>query len=519
MHAKEHRLHCDVKRGDRVFYYTTTGWMMWDWLVTALAARSHAHALRRLAVPGPRERAVRFRGRGGHHALRRVGQVPRRDRQAAVRPAVTHKLDALRVLLSTGSPLSPEGFEYVYRDIKADVCLASISGGTDIVACFAGGCPILPVWARRDPAPPARHGGGGGGREGGARAWREGRAGLHKAVPHDAARFLERSRGLRYRRAYFERFANVWTHGDYCEITRHGGLVIHGRSDAVLNPGGVRIGTAEIYRQVEKLDEIEEWLVIGQDWPPAHPRDVRVVLFVRLREGVELDEALVKKVRETIRANTTSRHVPAKIVAVPDIPRTKSNKIVELAVRAVVHGEPVRNLEALANPEALEHFKGLPELAARHALRLRIALVVIALAGLPVRGDLVYGQRALQRGDPENAYKEFKAAAEAGDAEAARRLGLMLGRGIEFKGGGKIEARPAEAAHWYRVGADMGDVVCADVPWRYWPSGAACRGIRTRRCGASGRLVVTSMGGLRRWLPIPSPIAPRSWRGSSPWAR
>jgi acetoacetyl-CoA synthetase len=167
----------------------------------------------------------------------------------------------------------------------------------------------------------------------------------------------------RYARAYFERFPGIWSQGDYCELTEHDGLVIHGRSDAVLNPGGVRIGTAEIYRQVEKVDEVMESLVIGQDWPPAHPRDVRVVLFVRLREGVGLDDALQKRIRETIRASTTARHVPARIIAVPDIPRTKSNKIVELAVRAVVHGEPVKNVEALANPEALEHFRGRPELA------------------------------------------------------------------------------------------------------------------------------------------------------------
>jgi acetoacetyl-CoA synthetase len=270
----------------------------------------------------------------------------------------------MRVMLSTGSPLSPEGFEYVYRDIKADLCLASISGGTDIVACFAGGCPILPVWAGEiqcrllgmavevvdENGTPVRG--------------VKGELVCMKPFPTMPLGFWNDPGDKRYRRTYYERFPGIWTHGDYCEITEHDGLVIHGRSDAVLNPGGVRIGTAEIYRQVEKLDEIEESLVIGQDWPPAHPRDVRVVLFVRLRDGVELDEALVKKIRETIRANTTARHVPARIVSVPDIPRTKSNKIVELAVRAVVHGEPVKNVEALANPEALEHFKARPELLA-----------------------------------------------------------------------------------------------------------------------------------------------------------
>jgi acetoacetyl-CoA synthetase len=281
-----------------------------------------------------------------------------------VRPAATHQLGALRMVLSTGSPLSPEGFEYVYRDVKADQDLASVSGGTDIVACFAGGCPIEPVWAGElqcrllgmavevvdERGHPVRG--------------IKGELVCLKPFPTMPLGFWNDPGGKRYHSAYYERFPDIWTHGDYCEITEHGGVVIHGRSDAVLNPGGVRIGTAEIYRQVEKLDEIEESLVIGQDWPPAHPRDVRVVLFVRLRDGVVLDEALVKKIRETIRANTTPRHVPAKIVAVPDIPRTRSNKIVELAVRSVVHGEPVKNVEALANPEALEHFRGRPELAA-----------------------------------------------------------------------------------------------------------------------------------------------------------
>jgi len=363
-HVREHRLHCDVKRDDRVFYYTTCGWMMWNWLVSALASEATlmlydgSPFLRRgnaLFDFAAEERITHF-GVSAKY-LDAVAKLK-------VRPAATHKLDALRMILSTGSPLSPEGFEYVYRDVKAELCLASISGGTDIVACFAGGCPILPVWPGElqcrllgmavevvDEAGRPLRG-------------TKGELVCLKPFPTMPLGFWNDPAGKRYRSAYYERFPGVWTHGDYCEITAHGGLVIHGRSDAVLNPGGVRIGTSEIYRQVEKLDEIDESLVIGQDWPPAHPRDVRVVLFVRLRDGVVLDEALVKKIRETIRVNTTARHVPAKIVAVPDIPRTKSNKIVELAVRAVVHGEPVKNVEALANPEALEHFRGLPELAA-----------------------------------------------------------------------------------------------------------------------------------------------------------
>jgi len=362
-HAREHRLHCDVKSGDRVFYYTTCGWMMWNWLASALAA----DATLMLYDGSP------FLGRGNvlfdfaeEERITHFGVSAKFIDAIAklrVRPVAHHDLDAMRMMLSTGSPLSPEAFEYAYRDIKADMCLASISGGTDIVACFAGGCPILPVWRGElqcrllgmavevvdERGAPVRR--------------RKGELVCLKPFPTMPLGFWNDPGDKRYTRAYFERFPGMWSQGDYCELTGHDGLVIHGRSDAVLNPGGVRIGTAEIYRQVEKVDEVVESLVIGQDWPPAHPRDVRVVLFVRLREGVELDDALQKRIRETIRANTTARHVPARILAVPDIPRTKSNKIVELAVRAVVHGEPVKNVEALANPEALEHFKGLPDLS------------------------------------------------------------------------------------------------------------------------------------------------------------
>ncbi|MEP7157493.1 MAG: acetoacetate--CoA ligase [Betaproteobacteria bacterium] len=362
MHAKEHRLHCDIKPGDRVFYYTTCGWMMWNWLITALAAE----ATLMLYDGSP------FLGRGSvlfdfadEEKITHFGVSAKYlDAIAKLRvnPVATHNLDAMRMILSTGSPLSPEGFEYVYRAIKTDVCLASISGGTDIIALFAGGCPILPVWRGEiqcrtlgmavevvdENAKPVRG--------------QKGELVCTKPFPTMPLSFWNDPGDVRYRRAYFERFPGIWTHGDYCEITAHGGLIIHGRSDAVLNPGGVRIGTAEIYRQVEKLDEIVESLVIGQDWPPAHPRDVRVVLFVRLREGMELDETLTKRIRETIRTNTTSRHVPAKIVQVPDIPRTKSGKIVELAVRNIVHGEPVKNQEALANAEVLRFFANLPEL-------------------------------------------------------------------------------------------------------------------------------------------------------------
>src|SRR5438034_1333672 len=283
--------------------------------------------------------------------------------KAGVEPGKTHRLEHLRTVLSTGSPLVPEGFDYVYRAIKRDVCLSSISGGTDICGCFVLGNPILPVW----------------------RGEIQCRAlGLKVEVFDENARSLKQQKGelvctrpfpslpvgfwndpdgTRYRAAYFERFPGVWTHGDWCEITAREGMIIYGRSDAVLNPGGVRIGTAEIYRQVEQLEEVVESLVIGQTWPPGEIGDVRVVLFVKLREGLALDDRLVARIKQQIRVNTTPRHVPAKILQVPDIPRTKSNKIVELAVRSVVHGQPVKNIEALANPEALAHFRNRPELA------------------------------------------------------------------------------------------------------------------------------------------------------------
>ena len=361
MHLKEHLLHGDVKPGDRVFYFTTCGWMMWNWLVTALA--SDATLLLYDGSPFSARGTILF-DYADAEGMTHFGTSAKFIDAAAkvgVDPMRTHKLESLRVMFSTGSPLAPEGFDYVYQHVKRDLCLSSISGGTDLVACFAGGTTILPVWR-------------------GELQCRM--LGMRVEVFDDEGRSMPRGQKgelvctapfptmplgfwndpgeAKYRAAYFERFPGVWRHGDWCELTAHDGLVIYGRSDAVLNPGGVRIGTAEIYRQVEKLEEVVESIVIGQDWD----HDVRVVLFVRLRDGMALDDALVKRIKEVIRANTTPRHVPAVILQVPDIPRTKSNKIVELAVRAVVHGEPVKNVEALANPEALEHFKGRRELVA-----------------------------------------------------------------------------------------------------------------------------------------------------------
>jgi acetoacetyl-CoA synthetase len=357
-HQKEHLLHTDLKRSDRLFYFTTCGWMMWNWLMSALATGAtlvlydgspfhpNPGALWRLAEE---ERLTVF-GTSAKYlsALQKSDFVP----------VQSADLRALRALLSTGSPLLPEGFDYVYRAVKSDLQLASISGGTDIVSCFALGCPTLPVHRGEiqcrglgmaveifdDAGRPLRG--------------ERGELVCTAPFPSMPVEFWNDPDGRKYRAAYFERFPGVWHHGDYAALTAHEGLVIYGRSDAVLNPGGVRIGTAEIYSAVENLPQIAEALAVGQDWNG----DVRVVLFVRLQSGVELDEPLRNQIRSTIRARTTARHVPARIIAVPDIPRTRSGKITELAVRNVIHGLPVKNVDALANPGALEHFRDLPDL-------------------------------------------------------------------------------------------------------------------------------------------------------------
>ncbi|MGI9234879.1 MAG: acetoacetate--CoA ligase [Woeseiaceae bacterium] len=357
-HMKEHVLHTDVGRADRLFFFTTCGWMMWNWLVSGLASGaalvlfdgSPFFAKGRVLWEMAEKHRVTIFGTGAKYisALEKSG----------VRPKEEFRLSALRTILSTGSPLSPESFDFVYDAIGDDLQLSSISGGTDILSCFALGNPLLPV--RRgelqcrglgmavqvfDDT-------------GKSVVGENGELVCTRPFPSAPVGFWNDPDGSRYRAAYFERFDGIWAHGDFAELTEQGGVIIHGRSDAVLNPGGVRIGTAEIYRQVEKLPEVVESIAIGQNWGD----DVRVVLFVVLQEGIALDEQLQQRVRSVIRKNTTPRHVPAKIVAVPDIPRTKSGKIVELAVRATVHGEAVKNTEALANPDALAHFAGIAEL-------------------------------------------------------------------------------------------------------------------------------------------------------------
>ncbi len=357
-HLKEQRLHSDVKPGDRLFFFTTCGWMMWNWLVSGLA--SEATILLYDGSPLLDQGRILF-DYAEQGAITHFGTSAKFIDAIAkngLQPAKSHNLSNLRVMFSTGSPLVAESFEFVYRDIKQDLQLSSISGGTDILSCFVLGSPVLPVWSGEiqcrglgmavdvfdDAGKPIRID--------------KGELVCTRPFPAMPIGFWNDPSGERYWDSYFSRFPDIWCQGDFCKITEHGGLVIHGRSDATLNPGGVRIGSAEIYRQVEKLQEVLESLVIGQKWLD----DVRVVLFVKLRPDLTLDEELITRIKQTIRSNTTPRHVPAKVLQVEDIPRTKSGKIVELAVRNVVHGEAVKNIEALANPEALEFFRDRTEL-------------------------------------------------------------------------------------------------------------------------------------------------------------
>ena len=357
-HLKEHQLHCDIQPGDRVFYFTTCGWMMWNWLVTALA--SDATLLLYDGSPFHPDGNVLFdfADATGMTLFGTSAKFIDAVNKAGLAPIQSHALASVRTMTSTGSPLAPESFDFVYEKVKRDIHLASISGGTDIVSCFVGGNPTAPVWRGEIQVRALgmkvevfdEHG----------RPLRGEKGELVCTMPFPSmpVGFWNDPDGRKYHAAYFDRFPGVWRHGDWAEVTEHDGIIIYGRSDAVLNPGGVRIGTAEIYRQVEQLDEIVESLVVGQQWE----NDERVVLFVRLREGQPLTPALEDRIRRRIREHATPRHVPAKILQVPEIPRTKSGKIVELAVRDVVHGREVKNKEALANPEALEYFRNRIEL-------------------------------------------------------------------------------------------------------------------------------------------------------------
>jgi acetoacetyl-CoA synthetase len=355
---KELVLHTDLTREDRIFYFTTCGWMMWNWLVSSLAVGATVVLFDGAPLSPPtvlwdlveQERVTVFGTSAKYLAL---------AEKEGLRPGTTHDVSALRAILSTGSPLAPSGFEYAYREIKRDLHLASISGGTDIISCFALGNPIAPVWPGElqtrglgmavevfdERGRPVRE--------------QDGELVCTRPFPSMPVTFWNDPDGSKYRSAYFEHFPGVWRHGDWARLTDHDGLVISGRSDATLNPGGVRIGTAEIYRQVEQLPEVVESLVVGQDWEG----DVRIVLFVRLRPNSNLDESLRDRIRRRIREHASPHHVPKRIVQVNDIPRTISGKITELAVREVIHGRSVTNTEALANPGALELFRDLPELS------------------------------------------------------------------------------------------------------------------------------------------------------------
>ncbi len=357
-HLSEHRLHSDLKRGDRLFYFTTCGWMMWNWLTSGLASEATL---------------ILYDGAPSYPDSNRLWDLAQAEqvtifgtsakfidvvKKSALTPASSHDLSSIRAILSTGSPLVPESFDFVYQGIKADVCLSSVTGGTDLLGCFGIGNPALPVYRGEIQCNALGMQVEAFNEEGQPVMGEQGELVCTKAFPSMPIGFFNDADGSRYHAAYFEAYPNIWCHGDWIELTGHGGMIMYGRSDTTLNPGGVRIGTAEIYRQVEQMDEVMEALVIGQQWQG----DVRVVLFVVLRPELELDEVLITAIKRQIRANATPRHVPAKVLQVADLPRTKSGKITELAVRDVVHGRKVKNKEALANPQALDYFANRVEL-------------------------------------------------------------------------------------------------------------------------------------------------------------
>ena len=355
-HLKELSLHSDVKRGERLLYFTTCGWMMWNWQVSALACEATLALYDGSPFHPDGNALFDYVAEEGIETFGTSAKYIDAVKKAGLAPAKTHDLSKLKAILSTGSPLVPESFDFVYRSIKRDLCLSSISGGTDLISCFVLGNPAAPVYRGEIQCLGLGLDVHAFDEDGRSVVGEKGELVCTRAFPSMPVGFWNDPGGRKYHDAYFARFDDVWCHGDYVEVTERGGVIIHGRSDAVLNPGGVRIGTAEIYRQVEQLDDVVESLVIAQQWEG----DVRIVLFVILREGITLDGAL--EIRSRIRTNATPRHVPARIVQVTDIPRTRSGKITELAVRDVVHGRAVKNREALANPQALKQFAGRPEL-------------------------------------------------------------------------------------------------------------------------------------------------------------
>lgn len=357
-HLKEHQLHSDIRPGDKVFYFTTCGWMMWNWLASALASSatvvlydgSPFYPDGEVLWDYVEDRGITLFGTSAKY----IDALKKQD----FHPKNNHDLTSLRTLCSTGSVLAPESFDYVYQSVGEDINLASISGGTDICSCFVLGNPMLPVYRGESQCRGLGLAVDVFDDDGNSLEFGKGELVCTNTFPVQPLNFWGDDSGEKYHNAYFAKFENVWHHGDYVQFTENGGIVIYGRSDATLNPGGVRIGTAEIYRQVEQLEEVYESIVVGQDWD----NDVRVVLFVVLRSGCELDDELIARIKTTIRSKCSSRHVPAKVIQVDEIPRTKSGKIVELAVRDVIHRRPIKNIGSLANPKALENFQNLSAL-------------------------------------------------------------------------------------------------------------------------------------------------------------
>ncbi|NMG56361.1 acetoacetate--CoA ligase [Aromatoleum aromaticum] len=363
LHLKEHQLHGNIRDGSRLFYFATCSWVMWNWLASGLA--SGAALMLYDGSPFAADNHILFdymqAERFTHFGT--SAKFIEACAKLGLEPGRTHQTGSVEVLYSTGSPLMAEGYDYIHRAFKRDVHIASISGGTDLLGAFVGGNPVLPVWAGEIQCKQLGMAADVVDEDGHPVKGRKGELVCTRPFTTQPLYFWADPEGHKYHEAYFSRFEGIWCHGDFCEVTPHGGYIIYGRSDATLNPGGVRIGTAEIYRQVDQIGEVVESAVIGQNWPPEKPTDVRVVLFVRLRDGLTLDEDLSDRIKQQIRVSTTPRHVPSRVVQVADIPRTKSGKIVELAIRQVVHGEAVKNTGALANPEALEHFRARAELA------------------------------------------------------------------------------------------------------------------------------------------------------------
>jgi len=357
-HLKEQKLHCDIRPGDRVFYFTTLGWMMWNWLVSALACEAALVLYDGSPFYPDGEVLWRYADDIDMTLFGTSAKYLDAMKNAKLRPMDKFDLSALRTLASTGSVLAPESFDYVYDSIKQDICLASVSGGTDIVSCFVLGCPLLPVYRGEIQCRGLGMAIDVFDDDGNSLKDEKGELVCTQTFPCQPVYFWGDAGGQKYHDAYFARFENIWHHGDYVRLTERNGIVIYGRSDATLNPGGVRIGTAEIYRHVEQIEEVVESIVIGQDWDD----DVRVVLFVVLQPGLVLDDDLLGRIRNTVRIKCSPRHVPAKIIQVAEIPRTKSGKIVELAVRDVVHDREVKNIHSLANPEALALYRNLPQL-------------------------------------------------------------------------------------------------------------------------------------------------------------